>query len=425
MKSIAAFSKVVSERAPAGINTTMAKKLLLSRLTKLENGHLSVEDNGEIYSFGEPRSEAALIAEIVIHDSAAYRQILLGGATGAGEAYMLNYWSSPETVNVIRIFVANKDSLQNMDSWWSLVAKLGASVKDLVRVNSRRGSKKNISAHYDLSNHFFSLFLDQKMMYSSAIFPSTNASLEEAATYKLEHICQRLRLTAQDHLLEIGSGWGGMATYAAKKYGCRVTTTTISAEQYELAKRRVVEEGLEDKIEVLQDDYRDLSGSYDKLVSIEMVEAVGFQFYKDFFSRCSHLLKPNGLFLMQAITVKDRLFKKQKRRADFIRKYIFPGGCLPSNEVIMTTVAKVTDMHLVGLDDITFDYARTLKEWRQRFFARIEDVNKLGFDDTFVRMWDFYLCYCEGGFSEREINTSQFVFAKPQCFTLPDVVARR
>lgn len=425
MKSIDAVSRKAALRNPAQFAVAMAKNLLLSRLTKIEIGHLSVEEGGDLYTFGQSRQDADIIARIIIKDPLAYPKILFNGSTGSGEAYMQGAWSSPDLVKVVRLFVANKHLLSNMESGWSWLSKFINSVRAYLHLNTKIGSKKNISAHYDLSNHFFSLFLDRTMMYSSALFPCAATSLEEASLHKLHHICRRLNLSPRDHLLEIGTGWGGMAVHAAKHYGCKVTTTTISQEQYELARQRVEREGLSDKVTVLKKDYRELTGTFDKLVSIEMVEAVGHQYYREFFTRCSKLLKRNGLMLMQAITTQDQRFEREKNRSDFIRKYIFPGGCLPSNEVVMRKISQYTDMHLVGLEDITADYAKTLNAWRRRFFNKIDEVRQLGFDDIFIRMWDFYLCYCEGGFSERVINTSQFLFAKPQCRELPVVGAGR
>ncbi len=405
---------------------SIAKNILFSRLEAIQVGRLTVEDNGECRTFGKvdvnEKVDEALTATIVIHNPEAYTRILFNSATGSGEAYMLGFWSSPNLVNVVRVIVANQSSLQNMDSGWSWLSKYVSRFGEFARANTKQGSRRNIAAHYDLSNEFFRLFLDETMMYSSAIFEEPTTSLEEAAVAKLDHICKRLRLNSDDHLLEIGTGWGGMAIYAARYYGCKVTTTTISNEQYELACERVKQENLGDRITVLKNDYRDLTGTYDKIVSIEMVEAVGHQFYRSFFSKCSHLLKSDGLMLMQAITTQDKRFHKEKNQTDFIRKYIFPGGCLPSNEVVAKHIAQDTDMHIVGLEDITLDYAQTLACWRERFFSRLKEVKALGFDDVFIRMWDFYLCYCEGGFRERVINTSQFMFAKPRCKKLPKVL---
>lgn len=410
------------ESAKASVLDRIAKHLVLASLRQITVGHLTVEDNGEVFSFGETASRTAYVGHVNVKNSSFYVKILLAGTIGAGEAYMKGLWTSPNLTMVVRIMVLNQSMLQNMDSKWSNAYKFTASQLDKLKKNSRSGSKKNIAAHYDLSNDFFQLFLDRSMMYSSAIYPSTNSTLEQAAQYKLDHICQKLRLKSSDHLLEIGSGWGGMAIYAAKHYGCRVTTTTISEQQYLYAKEQIAREGLEGKITLLKEDYRDLTGTYDKLVSIEMIEAVGHEFYSQYFKKCSSLLKPEGLMLIQAITTTDQRYQREKDNIDFIRKFIFPGGCLPSNAVIAEHIVNDTDMHMVSLQDITLDYAQTLADWRERFSANLSKVYEQGFDEYFVKMWEFYLCYCEGGFKERVINTSQLVFAKPLCRDLPTVV---
>ena len=398
----------------------LARRLVLGKLATIERGFLKVEEQGgETFAFGEPEESAEVRAQIRVHDESTYVQVLLNGTIGSGEAYMQGAWTSPDLVAVIRLFVSNMSLLENMDSRWSFLHKAFLKVLHQLNANTRKGSRKNIAAHYDLGNDFFRLFLDDTMLYSSAIFPRADASLGDASVNKLEKICQKLDLKPTDHLLEIGTGWGGMAVHAAKHYGCRVTTTTISREQYEYAKAWVAREGLEDRITLLLKDYRDLEGQYDKLVSIEMIEAVGYKFYSNFFSRCSELLKEDGLMVMQAITMQDQRYESYRDQVDFIQRYIFPGGCLPSNQVVADHIAVDTDMQIVGLEDITFHYARTLNAWREAFFARIDEVRRQGFDNRFIRMWDFYLCYCEGGFLERVIGTAQFVFAKPRCKALP------
>lgn len=397
----------------------LARRLVLAKLQTIGHGHLVVEEAGERHHFGESEEAADVCATIRVHDPSTYTQVLLNGTVGSGEAYMQGAWSSPSLVDVIRLMVGNMALLENMDSRWSFLHKAFLKVLHSLNANTRRGSQKNIAAHYDLGNDFFRLFLDETMMYSSAMFPREDASLSEASVHKLERICQKLQLSPSDHLLEIGTGWGAMAIHAAKRYGCRVTTTTISREQYEHAKAWVAREGLEDQITLLLKDYRDLEGQYDKLVSIEMIEAVGHDYHRNFFSQCSHLLKEDGLMVMQAITIQDQRYDRYRKQVDFIQRYIFPGGCLPSNQVVADHIADNTDMQIVGLEDITFHYARTLSAWRDAFFDRIEEVKRQGFDNRFIRMWDFYLCYCEGGFLERVISTAQFVFAKPRCKALP------
>lgn len=397
-----------------GFAAVMAKKIMLRMLNNIQVGSLILTDGDENHFFGNRSCPSGIHARLNVHHLSAYKQVLFGGTIGSGEAYITRAWSSTDLVTVIRLFVANQTLLSRMDSNWSWLANRCLSALEAITPNTLSNAKKHIVSHYDLSNDFFQLFLDPHMMYSAAIYPEDDASLEEASTYKLDHICQRLQLTPQDHLLEIGSGWGGLAIHAAKHYGCKVTTTTISDQQYAYAATQIAKAGLEGQVQLLKKDYRLLQGQFDKLVSIEMVEAVGHRYYDQYFHKCSSLLKPDGLMLMQAITTADQRFHREKNNIDFIRRYIFPGGCLPSNAEILSRTAEVTDLHLVGLEDITQDYALTLRDWRKRFLGQQDKVKSLGFSDGFIRMWDFYLCYCEGGFQERMINTSQFLLAKPR-----------
>lgn len=416
MKSV--DQSVFSESAPAKQEwlVRLARRLVLGKLRTLEHGHLVIEEkHGERFSFGQPEAEASISAKIVVRDPNTYTQVLLNGSIGSGEAYMQGSWTSPDLVAVIRLMVANMSLLDDMDSRWSFLHKAFLRVLHHFNANSRSGARRNIAAHYDLGNEFFKLFLDPTMLYSAAVFPGESASLHEASLNKLDKICNKLQLSDKDHLLEIGTGWGGLAVHAAKNYGCKVTTTTISREQYEHAKAWVEREGLQDRVTLLMKDYRDLDGQFDKIVSIEMVEAVGHKYYREYFSRCSRLLKDDGLMVMQAITIQDQRFHSYRKQVDFIQRYIFPGGCLPSNQVIAHHISADTDMQIVALEDITHHYARTLRAWRDAFFANIDTVRRQGFDSAFINMWDFYLCYCEGGFLERVISTAQFVFAKPRC----------
>lgn len=405
--------KVKKRNVTATWFDSMARKMVFAMLNKLEVGHLTLEEKGVIYTFGKDKETTQYVAELHVHDIHTYRDVFLNSSIGAGEAYMKGGWSSPDVVAVIRLMVANLNLINKMDAKRPIWSRIGAKIAHKLNANTKSGSKENISAHYDLGNDFFSLFLDPTMMYSSAIYPQLGATLEEASVHKLDRICQKLQLSEKDHLLEIGTGWGGMAIHAAKHYGCQVTTTTISKEQYEFAKARVEAEGLQDKITLLLEDYRDLKGTYDKLVSIEMIEAVGHEYYDSYFSKCSELLKPHGVMVIQAITIADQRYDYARRSVDFIQRYIFPGGCLPSNQVIAHKIALKTDMQIVGLEDITEHYAKTLADWRTRFHAARHEVTNMGFDDVFCRMWDFYLAYCEGGFKERAISTGQFIFAKP------------
>lgn len=394
-------------------NQSIAKGLLFKTLQGLEIGCLRVHEQGELFEFGQAHEQTELVADIFVHDANFYSDVIFGGSVGAGEAYMSSYWSTPNLIQVMRLFVRNMDALDRLDNSQSIIGQWLLKVFHWFNRNTKEGSRKNISAHYDLGNDFFKLFLDETMMYSSAIYPAPESSLSVAAVHKLQRVCEKLQLTEQDHLLEIGTGWGGMAIYAAQHYGCRVTTTTISKEQREYALARVAAAGLSDKITVLFDDYRDLQGQFTKLVSIEMIEAVGHDHYAQYFATCSRLLAPNGLMLIQAITIQDQRYERARKAVDFIQRYIFPGGSLPSISVVSDFVKRKTDMNILHIEDIGEHYAQTLKHWRDLFIERLDEVRAQGFDERFIRMWEFYLCYCEGGFRERSIGTAQIVFAKP------------
>lgn len=398
----------------------LARRAIVAILENLSVGSLVLEEAGQVTWFGN-REDTLVTARIAVKDPAAFLSILRDGSTGAGEAYMLGYWDTPDLLEVVRLFVLNMHTLQDMSKKQPLLRQLAGKMFHALRPNSTEGSKKNIAAHYDLSNDFFSLFLDSTMAYSAGIFKTSEDSLEQASLNKFHHICERLQLTPEDHLLEIGTGWGGLAIHAAKNFGCRVTTTTISHEQYLHACQWVKQEGLEDKITLLEKDYRELDGKYDKLVSVEMIEAVGVKYYDEYFRTCNNLLKEDGLMLIQAITISDQRFEQSVNSIDFIKRYIFPGGQLPSNAVITDRLASQTNMQMIGMEDITLDYARTLQAWRERFWQSIDDVRSLGSDDIFIRMWNYYLCFCEGGFRERAIHTAQFLMAKPQFRNLPRI----
>ncbi|BFM12867.1 cyclopropane-fatty-acyl-phospholipid synthase family protein [Simiduia litorea] len=415
-------STAVADQLAASKPSRMFRNLLFRLLKNLRHGSVELHEAGEVFHFGETTSQGVK-AKIAVHDAGFYSAVITGGTIGAGESYMRGEWSSNNLVDVVRLMSINIALTNDMDSSWSAIKGWALKLYHSLRSNTKIGSKKNIAAHYDLGNDFFSLFLDKTMMYSAAVYESPSATLEQAAEAKLDRICKRLNLQSTDHLLEIGTGWGGMAIHAAKHYGCRVTTTTISQQQYDYACAWVEREGLQDKITLLLEDYRDLTGRYDKLVSIEMIEAVGHKFYPQYFATCSNLLKDDGLMLIQAITIADQRFNFAKSNVDFIQRYIFPGGALPSVSVIGNCLREYTDMQLVGLDEIGEHYARTLADWRERFWATIDKVRACGFDETFIRMWDFYLCYCEGGFRERAIGTSQLLMAKPRAQQLPALVA--
>jgi len=401
---------LVSQKKPMH---RLARRLVLQQLSMLAAGRLVIDDHGEIFEFGEAAEQTDLVAHIVVHHVSAYHDVMLNGTVGSGEAYMRGAWSTPDLVKVIRIFVRNMALMTQWDSKKPLWQRMAMKLLHLANSNHLIGSRRNISAHYDLGNDFFEQFLDPTMMYSSAIYPHPDATLEQAQRYKLDRICRKLQLRPDDHIIEIGSGWGGFALHAASHYGCRVTTTTLSREQFEHTRARVEAAGFGDRVTVLLQDYRELEGQYDKLVSIEMIEAVGAKFFSQYFAKCSALLKPHGMGLIQSITISDQRYQQALKEVDFIQRYIFPGGCLPCNAVLAQHVARDTDMQIVHWEDISVHYARTLAHWREGFWDRISAIQTKGYHDVFVRMWDFYLAYCEGGFAERAIHTSQLVFAKP------------
>lgn len=386
------------------------KKIIHQRLSQIKDAHIIIKDGKSINKYGKPGN---LLAKINILDTAFYKNIILGGTIGASESFIRGEWSSPNLTNVIRVLARNTEAQDKLENLFTLLSQPFLKVMHKLNENSVRGSKKNISRHYDLSNDFFSLFLDKNMMYSSAIYKSRKTSLEDASTNKLDVICKKLNLKKTDHVIEIGTGWGGFAIYAAKNYGCKVTTTTISIEQYKFAKQKIKEAGLGKKIKVLLKDYRLLKGQYDKLVSIEMIEAVGYQFYDEYFKIIGQLLKNDGEALIQAITIKDQRYSKAIQSVDFIQKYIFPGSCIPSITAIQNSLTSSTDLVINDIRDIGHHYARTLADWRKRFLKNKQEIRKLGFDDKFLRMWLFYFAYCEGGFEEKVISDIHLHITKP------------
>ncbi len=391
----------------------MARRALFSLLQKISHGKLTLLENGQLHSFGTGTDHDDLQGVITVHHPRLYTRIFFGGTIGAAEAYMEGLWSADNLTAVMRILAVNQNAFKNMEKGLARLTAPFYKLYHSVRKNTKSGSRKNILAHYDLGDDFYKLFLDETMTYSCGIFETAESSLREASEAKYDRICRKLKLSATDRVLEIGSGWGGFSIYAAGNYGAHVTTTTISDHQHQFAARRIKAAGLEDRITLLKKDYRDLKGNFDKLVSIEMIEAVGHQFYKTFFQTCSRLLKDDGLMALQAITIGDQIFDRHKRSVDFIKRYIFPGSCIPSITAISRAIAGATDLQIVHLKDITPHYAHTLREWRRRFFDNIGKVRALGFSDKFIRMWEYYLCYCEGGFAERYIGDVQMILAKP------------
>ncbi|MCL9801655.1 cyclopropane-fatty-acyl-phospholipid synthase family protein [Pseudomonas sp. rhizo66] len=407
----------VSRLSTNGLTGSLLRRGVLRQLAQLKNGQLLVIEDGERLMFGTPGS--ALLGEIHVLDSAVWGLVAGNGSIGAGEAFIHGYWSSPDLTAVVRVFVSNLDVLDAMEGGLARLSRPLVQGLHWLNRNTRKGSQKNIAAHYDLGNDLFEQFLDPTMMYSAAQFLTPEDSLEQAQLNKLERICQKLALKDSDHLLEIGTGWGSMALYAAQHYGCRVTTTTLSKEQYAFTAQRIEQLGLQDRVTLLLKDYRDLTGEYDKLVSIEMIEAVGHRFLPTYFKQCAQLLKSNGLMLIQAITIREQRYEQAKRSVDFIQRYIFPGGALPCVQKMLEVVGRDTDMNLLHMEDFGLHYARTLRLWHENFRRAHGRLSELGYDDYFLRLWEFYLCYCEGGFLERTIGTAQLLLAKPAAMTAP------
>ena len=386
------------------------KSQILKRLEKIQSAHLTITDPDGQIQVGQINSSKDLSANIHFNDLQCYQDIALGGSNAAAEAYIDGRWQTNDLTKIIRIMARNTNMMDEFDSSIAAAASWVLRKWHKKNENSLEGSRKNIAAHYDLGNEFFRLFLDERMMYSSYIYAKGD-DLHTASTRKLATICQQLNINSDDHVLEIGSGWGGFACYAAKSTGCKVTTITISKEQFNEAQALVQKEGLEDLVSVELRDYRDINESYDKVVSIEMIEAVGHQYLDTYFNTIANALKPNGEALIQAITLQDHRYEKSLKEVDFIKRFIFPGSFIPCVSVISAAAGKQA-LIMENLLDIGLSYATTLNDWRQRFFANIEQVRSQGFDERFIRMWEFYLCYCEGGFAERSISDVQIHFRK-------------
>jgi len=403
---------IMGSTALAGLDR-LARRMVLSMLEKLPAGQIRLQEEESATVFGSISENFPIQATITVHDPRFFRMTALGGSIGAAEAYMAGYWSADDLTAVIRIFTRTQQMRESVESRLARLTQPAHALVHFLRKNTPRGSRQNIVAHYDLGNDFYRLFLDETLTYSCGIFEKADSTLKEASTAKYDRLCKKLALTADDHVLEIGTGWGGFALHAVKHYGCRVTTTTISDEQFRLAAARFAEAGIADRVTLLMKDYRELSGTYDKLVSIEMIEAVGHHFYDSFFEVCSDRLKTDGVMALQAITIADHVFDRHKHEVDFIKRYIFPGSCIPSTAAMMKSIAAKTDLRLLHLEDITPHYAETLRRWRKNFFSEIDRVRAMGFSEAFIRMWEYYLCYCEGGFTERYIGDVQMILSKP------------
>lgn len=400
------------KRAERGAFDRFLRRQLLNQLRRLRYGRLLLAEDGKQFEFGQAaRSDLQVRMDIL--DPAFYRAVVSNGSVGAGESYMDGLWRCDNLAGLTQLLVRNRDVLDGMEGGAAKLGGMAMRAWHALRRNSREGSRRNIAAHYDLGNDFFSLFLSPDLMYSSAMWAGEGDTLETASTRKLECICRKLDLKPTDRVIEIGTGWGGFAIYAAQRYGCHVTTTTISREQHALARQRAEDAGMGARVGLLLEDYRDLRGQYDKLVSIEMVEAIGAANLGSYFGQLGALLKPGGLALVQAITIEDHRYMQALKSVDFIKRHVFPGSFIPSINALLESKSRVSDLALTNLEDFGHSYALTLQAWRERFMAHLPQVRALGFDERFIRLWEFYLAYCEGGFRERAIGVAQLLFAKP------------
>ena len=397
-----------SVRRKDGWLITLIKRKFYANFSNLEHGNIIFIDGDFTLQCGNSAEPAATVD---VHDDRFYTTLAAGGAVGASEAYMQGMWTCDQLTLLVQVLLRNTSVLRGLGN--AAYKKPLYKLLHLMNRDSVHGSKKNIEAHYDLGNKLFENFLDPTMTYSSGFFEQSDSTMQQASTAKLDRICQKLALSESDHVVEIGTGWGSFALHAARNYNCKITTTTISEEQYQLACQRVKDAGMQDRIEIVKKDYRLLTGQYDKLVSIEMIEAVGLAYLGNYFEKCASLLKPAGKMLIQAITIADQQYEFSKRNVDFIQRYIFPGGALPSVTALINTATNKTDLRMTALEDITGHYATTMRKWREKFYLNVEQITELGYDNRFLRMWEYYLCYCEGGFEEKSIGCVQAEFTKP------------
>ena len=418
LKSIdVSFALEFPQAGKPKMTTRMLRRGVLNRFGKLVDGLLLLKEGATEHQFGSAVDENSLVAKMEIHSPEFFRRVAIGGSLGFAESFIFGEWTSDSPTDVVKMFCRNIDITDSGNRGIvRLVTRLARKWHERQK-NSKDGSVRNIHAHYDLGNDFYSLFLDETMTYSGGVFETDKSTLHEAQVAKIDRLCRKLDLKQSDHLLEIGTGWGGMAIHAAKNYDCKVTTTTISKAQHDFACRRVAEEGLTDRITLLLEDYRDLKGSFDKLVSVEMIEAVGYEYFDTFFAKCGSLLKPDGQMAIQGITMSEQRYPAYLKSVDFIQRYIFPGGCLITPMSVLDSVARTTDMRLLHVEDLAPHYGKTVRLWRERFFEQIEQVRLQGFPETFIRLWDFYLSYCEAAFEERLVGTVQMQFAKPRCMS--------
>ena len=400
-------------KAPPKRVDRWARGIVRRLLSSIDWGRIDLLEGSERVSFGNADKTNEPEATMEVLHPRFYSVVVFGGSVGLAQAYIAGLWNCSDLTNVVRILVRNLPALERVEYGPAWTRRLLRKLFHLYHRNTKFGSRRNILAHYDLGNEFYELFLDKTMTYSCGIFESESSSLEQASIAKYDRICRKLALEPEDHIIEIGCGWGGFAIYAAENFKCHITTTTISDKQYEYTVEAIENKGLNERIKVLKSDYRDLSGTFDKLVSIEMIEAVGHEFMPTFFETCSRLLKPEGVMALQAITIADQRYAQHVKDVDFIKRYIFPGSCLTSVTNICSVLSNSTDLRLVHMEDITQHYTRTLHCWRDRFRERIDEVRHMGLPESFVRMWEYYFCYCEGAFEERYIGDVQMILSKP------------
>jgi cyclopropane-fatty-acyl-phospholipid synthase len=395
-----------------GLIDRLARRVLLGQLQNMRRGRIVVRDDHGSVALGD---NGDLQAVVRVQQPRLYRQLMSGGSLSAAAAYFRGDWDCDELSSLFRILVRNQGAARRMDRSTPRLVRAWHRFRHLLRANTRSGSRENVAAHYDLGNDFFSLWLDDTLAYSSGIFACPEFSLRDASTEKFDRVCRKLELKRGDRLVEIGTGWGGLAIHAAANYGCHVTTTTISQQQYEVARRRIRDAGLSGQATLLRQDYRDLSGQFDKLASIEMIEAVGHRHLDVFFRKCSDLLTPDGSAVIQGIVMPDQSYAQYLGSVDFIQRYVFPGGCLPSLGAMVASAARATDLRLAHVEDFGLHYAETLRRWRLAFHERLDEVRRLGYSNEFIRLWTYYLCYCEAAFEERHTSVVQVQFDKPAC----------
>ncbi|MBI1349175.1 methyltransferase domain-containing protein [bacterium] len=389
-----------------------AERLVQRHLASLVQGALTLRTSDNVQQFGKTEE---LHAELQVHHPRFFRRASLGGRLAVAESYLEGDWDSDDLTSLFRIFLRNQSQTAKLDRGWARITELGHRLYHAWHWNSRNGSRRNIAAHYDLGNEFYKLWLDDTLAYSSGIFAASDYSLRDASLEKFDRVCRKLDLSPEDQVMEIGTGWGGFALHAASRFGCQITTTTISREQHAIASNRFSQAGMNQQIKLLQEDYRDLAGQFSKLVSIEMIEAVGHRYLDQFFQKCSQLLRPDGTMVLQAIVMPERGYLDYLKTVDFIQRYVFPGGCLPSVGSMLESAGRTTDLRLVHIEDFAPHYAETLRSWRLAFRAQLPRVRELGYPERLIRLWNYYLCYCEAAFEERTVGVVQIQFDKPLC----------